>query len=178
VTARPSSTALARVYILNLVLCALKGFRRRRTLIKLNDPIFSDEAEAAAHIERSRWPTGEINCPHCGSLRIHRMGGKTQAGMFLCNACRSKFTVRTGTAMERSHVPLTKWLLATHFMAASREGMSASQLSRLLGVTYKTAWFLAHRLREAFVHTDDTPFSNDGSVVECDKNFIDRKAAW
>ena len=83
------------------------------------------------------------------------MGGKTQAGMFLCNGCREKFTVRTGTVMERSHVPLHKWLLATHLMAASKKGMSAKQMERMLGVTYKTAWFLCHRIREAMDEAND-----------------------
>ncbi|MEV4935709.1 IS1595 family transposase, partial [Sphingobium sp. LSP13-1-1.1] len=114
----------------------------------ITDPIFHDEAKALAHIEASRW-SGEPNCPHCGSPRVRRMEGKTQAGMFLCNDCRDKFTVRTGTVMERSHVPLHKWLLATHLMAASKKGMSAKQMERMLGVTYKTAWFLCHRIREA-----------------------------
>lgn len=114
----------------------------------ITDPIFHDEAKALAHIEASRWG-GEPSCPHCGSLRVRQMEGKTQAGMFLCNDCRDKFTVRTGTVMERSHVPLQKWLLATHLMAASKKGMSAKQMERMLGVTYKTAWFLCHRIREA-----------------------------
>lgn len=147
----------------------------------LADPIFHDEAKAEAHIERSRWGD-EPYCPHCGSTRVRRMGGKTQAGMFLCNDCRDKFTVRTGTLMERSHVPLSKWLLATHLMAASKKGMSAKQMERMLGVSYKTAWFLCHRIREAMVSTDDTPFGNEGGVVEVDETFIgkepgvDRKA--
>lgn len=114
----------------------------------ITNPIFHDEAKALAHLETSRW-NGEPNCPHCGSTRVHRMGGKTQAGMFLCNDCRDKFTVRTGSVMERSHVPLHKWLLATHIMAASKKGMSASQMARMIGVTYKTAWFLCHRMSEA-----------------------------
>ena len=117
--------------------------------VNICNPIFHDEAKATAHIEQSRWPDGEPVCPLCESTNITRMGGKTQAGMFLCNGCRGKFSVRTGTVMERSHVPLHKWLLATHLLAASKKGMSALQLSRMLGVTYKTAWFLAHRIREA-----------------------------
>jgi transposase-like protein len=75
------------------------------------------------------------------------MGGKTQAGMFLCNDCRDKFTVRTKSVFERSHIPLHKWLLATHLMAASKKGVSAHQLHRMLGITYKSAWFMAHRIR-------------------------------
>jgi transposase-like protein len=114
----------------------------------LDNPIFTDEAKATAHIEADRWPNG-ANCPHCGSLNVHKMAGKTQAGMFLCNYCREKFTVRTGAIFERSHIPLRKWLLAIHLMAASKKGMSALQLSRMLGLPYKTAWFLCHRIRES-----------------------------
>lgn len=116
--------------------------------MNITNPIFHDEAKAAAHIEATRW-NGQPACPHCGSLAVHKMGGKTQAGMFLCNDCRDKFTVRTGTVMQRSHVPLHKWLLATHIMAGSKKGMSAAQMARMIGVTYKTAWFLCHRIREA-----------------------------
>jgi transposase-like protein len=93
--------------------------------VNITAPIFHDEAKALAHLESDRWPDGEPVCPFCESTGVTRMGGKTQAGMFLCNVCRQKFTVRTGTVMERSHVPLHKWLLATHLMAASKKGMSA-----------------------------------------------------
>lgn len=116
--------------------------------IDLADPIFHDEARAVAFVEATRWPEG-VTCPHCASDRVRRMGGKTQAGMFLCNACRRKFTCRTWTVMERSHVPLRKWLLAAHLLAASGKGLSAREMERTLGVTYKTAWFLRHRIREA-----------------------------
>src|SRR5579863_4134728 len=114
----------------------------------LTNPIFTDEAKAIAHMEADRWPDGAY-CPHCGSDNVTKMGGKTQAGMFMCNGCREKFTVRTGTIFERSHIPLHKWLLATHLMAASKKGISAHQLHRMLGITYKSAWFMAHRIREA-----------------------------
>jgi len=145
--------------------------------MNITDKIFHDEAEAAAHIERSRWPNGEIDCPLCGGLRIRRMGGKTQAGMFLCNDCRGKFTLRTGSVMERSHVPLHKWLLATHLMAASKKGMSAKQMERMLGVTYKTAWFLCHRIREAMDGADTGgPLGGAGAVVEADETFVGGKA--
>src|SRR5919112_871446 len=137
----------------------------------ITHPIFHDQAMAQAHIEASRWG-GEPNCPFCGSTRIRRMGGKTQPGMFLCNECRQKFTVRTGTVMERSHVPLHKWLLATHLMAASKKGMSAKQMERMLGVTYKTAWFLCHRIREAMAPTVQTPpLGGAGKFVEVDEMF-------
>ena len=114
----------------------------------LTNPIFKTEAAAVAHLEASRWPQG-VNCPLCGSLKAKKMGGQTQAGMFLCGDCRGKFTVRTGTVFERSHIPLHKWLLATHLMASSKKGISAHQLHRMLGITYKSAWFMAHRIREA-----------------------------
>jgi hypothetical protein len=103
------------------------------------------------------------------------MGGKTQAGYWLCRDCRDKFTVRTGTVMERSHVPLHKWLLATHLMAASKKGMSAKQIERMLGVTYKTAWFLMHRIREA-MKDDGSPLGGEGKTVEADETFVGGKA--
>jgi transposase-like protein len=114
----------------------------------LTNPVFTNEEAAVAHLEASRWPDGAF-CPHCGSFNVHRMKGKTQAGMFLCNDCRDKFTARVGSVMERSHVPVHKWLLAIHLLTSSKKGMSAHQLHRMLGVTYKTAWFMAHRIREA-----------------------------
>jgi len=142
----------------------------------ITDPIFHNEEAAQAHIERSRW-NGEPNCPHCGSLKVRRMEGKTQAGMFLCNDCRDKFTVRTGSVMERSHVPLHKWLLATHLMAASKKGMSAKQMERMLGVTYKTAWFLCHRIREAMDGAAPSgPFGGPGVIVEADETYVGGKA--
>ena len=105
------------------------------------------------------------------------MGGKTQAGMFLCNDCRDKFTVRTGTVMERCHVPLHKWLLATHLMAASKKGMSAKQMERMLGVTYKTAWFLCHRIREAMDGAArNGPLGGPDDVVEADETYVGGKA--
>jgi transposase-like protein len=142
--------------------------------MNITDPIFHDEAKAEAHIFQSRWPDGEPVCPFCESTGVTRMGGKTQAGMFLCNSCRQKFTVRTGTVMERSHVPLHKWLLATHLMAASKKGMSAKQIERMLGVTYKTAWFLMHRIREAMdeANSPNEPLGGPGKVIESDEAFV------
>jgi transposase-like protein len=145
--------------------------------VNITDPIFHDEAKALAHLERDRWPGGEVSCPFCGSLRVRRMGGKTQAGMFLCNDCRDKFTVRTGSVMERSHVPLHKWLLATHLMAASKKGISAHQMHRMLEVTYKTAWFLCHRIREAMAPGPNTaPIGGSGAIVEVDETYVGGKA--
>jgi transposase-like protein len=141
----------------------------------LANPIFTDEAKATEHMEANRWPDG-ANCPHCGSLNVHKMAGKTQAGMFLCNDCRDKFTVRTGAIFERSHIPLHKWLLATHLMAASKKGMSALQISRMLGLPYKSAWFLCHRIRETMKPTGAAPIGGTNKVVESDETFIGGKA--
>ena len=136
----------------------------------LTNPIFTDEAAAVAHLEADRWANGVI-CPLCGSERPKKMGGQTQAGMFLCGDCRGKFTVRTGTIFERSHIPLHKWLLATHLMASRKKGISAHQLHRMLGITYKSAWFMAHRIREAMAPADGGQVSmgGDGRIVEADE---------
>lgn len=136
----------------------------------LNAPEFTDEAAAIAHVEASRWSDG-VSCPHCGSTNVHRMEGKTQAGYFLCNDCRDKFTCRTGTVMERSHLPIHKWLLAIHLMNSSKKGMSAHQLHRMLGITYKTAWFLAHRIREAMTERNTEPMGGKGKVVQADETY-------
>ncbi len=144
--------------------------------VNITDPIFHNEEAAQAHCEASRWG-GEPSCPHCGSLRVARLKGKTQTVYFLCNDCRDKFTVRTGSIMERSHVPLHKWLLAFHLMAASKKGMSAKQIERMLGVTYKTAWFLCHRIREAMDGADTGgPLGGPNAVVEADETYIGGKA--
>lgn len=139
----------------------------------LTNPIFTNEAAAVAHMEADRWPT-EVICPLCGSDTPKKMGGQTQAGMFLCGDCRGKFTVRTGTVFERSHIPLHKWLLATHLMASSKKGISAHQLHRMLGITYKSAWFMAHRIREAMAPAKGTiePMGGPGKIVEADDTEI------
>lgn len=142
-------------------------------MTNLNSPMFTDEAKAIEHMEASRWPDG-ANCPHCGSVEVTKMGGQTQAGMFQCNGCRDKFTVRTGTVFERSHIPLHKWLLAMHLMAASKKGISAHQLHRLLGITYKSAWFMSHRIREAMTPSASGPLGGSGKTVEADETFLTR----
>lgn len=140
--------------------------------IDLTNPIFHDEAKAEAHIEASRWPHG-VFCPHCGSTNVHRMGGKTQAGMFLCNDCRDKFTCRTGSVFERSHIPLHKWMFAMHLMAASKKGVSALQLQRMLALgSYRTAWFMCHRIREAMKPAKVGPIGGEGRIVEADETYI------
>ncbi|MCH7540339.1 MAG: IS1595 family transposase [Proteobacteria bacterium] len=141
----------------------------------LTNPIYHDEDKARKHLEASRWPNGPY-CPHCGTTNVHRMAGKTQSGMFLCRECRSKFTVRVGTIFERSHIPLRKWLLGFRLMAASKKGMSAHQLHRSLGITYKSAWFMAHRIREAMTNPNASPIGGENKVVEVDETFIGGKA--
>jgi transposase-like protein len=141
----------------------------------LANPIFTDEAKATEHMEADRWPDG-VYCPHCGSFNVHKMAGKTQAGMFLCNDCRDKFTVRTGAIFERSHIPLRKWLLATYLMAASKKGMSALQLSRMLGLSYESTWFMCHRIRESMKPVGAAPIGGENKVVEADESFIGGKA--
>jgi transposase-like protein len=133
-------------------------------------PQFTNEEAAIAHLEASRWPDA-VYCPMCGSAEVHRMGGKTQAGYFLCNDCREKFTCRTGTVLERSHIPVHKWLLAIHLMSASKKGMSAHQLHRMLGITYKSAWFLAQRIREAMADKTPTPLGGQGKSVQADETY-------
>jgi transposase-like protein len=145
------------------------------TDIDLTNPIFHDEAKATAHMEADRWPDG-ASCPHCGSVSVHKMAGKTQAGMFLCNDCRDKFTVRTGTVFERSHIPLHKWLMALHIMGASKKSVSALQLQRMLGLgSYRTAWFMCHRCREAMKPAKPEPLGGENKVVEADETFIGGK---
>jgi transposase-like protein len=137
----------------------------------LTAPEFNNEDAAVAHLEASRWP-GEVSCPHCGSLNVHRMAGKTQAGYFLCNDCRDKFTCRTGTVMERSHIPVHKWLLAIHLLSSAKNGMSAHELHRSLGITYKSAWFLAHRIRAAMDTGKAAPMGGEGGQVQADETMF------
>ena len=120
----------------------------------LSSPIFTNEKAARQYLEKIRWPDGAY-CPHCGeSKKIKRLKGKShRPGLYQCNACRGAFTVTVGTVYERSKVPLNKWLLATYLLCASKKGMSAHQLHRMIDVTYKTAWFMFHRIREAMMET-------------------------
>jgi transposase-like protein len=136
----------------------------------ISAPQFTKETAAIAHLEASRWPDG-VNCPHCGSTNVHRMGGETQAGYFLCNDCRDKFTARTGTVMERSHIPVHKWLLAIHLLNSSKKGMSAHQMHRMLGITYKSAWFLCHHIREAMRNDKPAGMGGVGHQVQSDETY-------
>jgi transposase-like protein len=117
---------------------------------QFNDPIFHDAAAARKHFESLRWPDGPI-CPHCSVLddATELKGKSTRPGVYKCKSCEKPFSATVGTVFERSHVPLHKWLYANHLMCSSKKGISAHQLHRTLGVTYKTAWFMAHRIREA-----------------------------
>ncbi len=112
------------------------------------EPRFTDDDAAREHLEALRWPRGPV-CPHCGGTRrnVRLQGASHRPGLLFCGDCRSQFTVTVGTAFERSKVPLHKWLLATHLMCSPDERMCAHRLHRTLGVTYKTAWHMAHRIR-------------------------------
>jgi transposase-like protein len=146
-------------------------------MTNLTDPIFHDEDKAREHLEAMRWPNGPW-CTHCGSENVKRLEGKSYTpGALYCRDCRKKFSVAVGTLFERSHIPLHKWVLAFHLMAASKKGMSAHQLHRMLDVTYKTAWFMAHRIREAMREPAGSgPLGGPNTVVEVDETFIGGKA--
>jgi transposase-like protein len=148
--------------------------------MNLTDPIFTDETKAREHFEATRWPDGPY-CPHCGETeRVYRLEGKShRAGLLYCNGCNGSFTVTTGTVMESSHVPLNKWALAFRLMCSSKKGVSAHQLHRTLSVTYKTAWFMAHRVREAMRPLDAAASGQLGGmnkVVEVDETYVGGKA--
>jgi transposase-like protein len=139
----------------------------------VTNPIFTDEAAARAHLEALRWPTGAF-CPHCGVTGedVSRLDdGKHRKGLHQCNACRQQFSVTVGTLFERSHLPLHKWLLAFHLMSASKKGISAHQLHRMLGITYKSAWFMAHRIREAMKQPKGGKLGGRGKAVEADETY-------
>ncbi|MBI2584620.1 MAG: IS1595 family transposase [Rhodospirillales bacterium] len=147
------------------------------TTVDVTNPIFTDPEKARAHFEAIRWPDGPY-CPSCGSFdRIAALGGKSMGpGWYHCKDCRRKFTAAVGTIYERSHIPMTKWLLATHLMCASKKGMSAHQLHRMIGLPYKTAWFMAHRIREGMrVLNPKGPLGGEGKTVEADETYIGGK---
>jgi transposase-like protein len=148
----------------------------------LTNPIFTDPDKAREHLEKLHWPDGPT-CRHCGnadSSRITKLGGNsTRPGVYKCNECEKPFSVTVGTAMERSKIPLNKWLLAMHLLMASKKGMSAHQIHRLLGITYQSAWFMCHRLREGMrdmSHTTTGGLGGANKVVEVDETFIGGKA--
>jgi transposase-like protein len=144
--------------------------------MNLTDPIYTDETKAREHFEATRWPNGPY-CPHCGETeRVYRLNGKShRPGLVHCNGCNEAFTVTVGTVMERSHVPLNKWALAFRLMCSSKKGVSAHQLHRTLAVTYKTAWFMAHRIREGMRDLNPAPMGGEGKAVEADETYIGGK---
>jgi transposase-like protein len=143
------------------------------SMFDLTNPIFFDADKAREHLEAINWPNGPV-CPHCGEAeKVHRLKGKShRPGLIQCNACLKNFTVTVGTVFERSKIALNKWLLATYLLASSKKGMSAHQLHRTLGVTYKTAWFMMHRIREAMTPANPEPLGGPGKVIESDEAFV------
>ena len=141
----------------------------------LSAPHFHSEEAAYAYIEARLWPNGPV-CPHCGGVeRIGKLAGKsTRVGTYKCYQCRKPFTVKIGTILESSHVALNIWLQAIYLTVGSKKGISSNQLHRTLGVTLKTAWFMAHRIREAMRGGDLAPFGSGGGIVEADETFIGR----
>ncbi len=139
---------------------------------------FHDEDAARKHLESIRWPNGPV-CPHCGaSGRVCRIesqskekGKGARPGLLFCGACRKQFSVTVDTVFEDSKIPLHKWMLATHLLCSSKKGISSHQLSRTLGVSYKTAWFMAHRLREA-MKVEYSEMLGVNNPVEADETFV------
>jgi transposase-like protein len=144
-------------------------------MTELTAPIFTDADAARVHLEAQVWPNGPT-CPHCGNAnqdRITALKGKShRPGLYQCSECTKQFTVTVGTVFERSKVPLNKWLLATYLLNSSKKGFSAHQLHRTLGVTYKTAWFMFHRIREAMRDGEFAPMGGAGGTVEIDETYL------
>jgi len=144
--------------------------------MSLNDKIYTDADAARKHLEKLLWPEGPV-CPHCGVINeATAMKGKTtRPGLYQCNACREPFTVTVGTVYESSKIPLNKWLLATFLLASSKKGISAHQLMRMMGLgSYRTAWFMAHRIRKAMAPLEgsEPPLGGKGKIVEADETYI------
>jgi len=145
-------------------------------MCNLNAPFFNDEEAARKYLEGQRWPNGPI-CPHCGcDSRIYPVKPdrkkKIRKGLYQCNDCNQQFTVTVGTVFERSHIPLHKWLAATYLMCSSKKGISAKQIERTLGVTYKTAWFMCHRIREAMRDGNPGKLGGNFKTVEADETYV------
>lgn len=144
--------------------------------LDITNKIYHDEDAARSHLEEQLWPNGPV-CPHCGSNEATALKGKAHRnGLYQCNACREQFSITVGTVFERSKIKLHKWVLAAHLMGSSKKGVSSKQIQRMLGVTYKTAWFMSMRLREAM--TDEVPaggLGGENKVVEADETFVGGK---
>lgn len=141
----------------------------------LKNPIFQDEAKAREWLEARVWPEGPV-CPHCGNAdqdKIKGLQGEAhRAGLYQCAECRQQFTVTVKTVFERSKIPLTKWLAALFLMTASKKGVSAHQVHRMLGISYKSTWFMMHRLREAMRTGGLAPLGGEGKTVEADETYF------
>jgi transposase-like protein len=142
----------------------------------LQNPIFTDNDKAREWLEARVWASGR-SCPHCGTVNHSTLlkGKAHRPGVYQCLDCRKQFTVTVGTVFERSKIPLSKWLAALFLMVASKKGVSAHQAHRMLGVSYKSTWFMMHRLREAMRQGGLAPMGGEGAVVEIDESFIGRK---
>jgi transposase-like protein len=145
---------------------------------ELQDPRFTDETAAREALEALVWPNGPV-CPHCGNADQARIAALTtksaRPGLRYCDECKGQFTATVGTIFERSKIPLTKWWLAMHLIGSSKKGISSHQLHRMLGVSYKSTWFMMHRIREAMRVGGLTPMGGNGEVVEIDETYIGRK---
>ena len=140
---------------------------------QFQNTIFVDENAAREALEQVRWPNGPV-CPHCGTIgpRIAKVEGTKRShrpGLYYCNECTGQFTVTVGTVFERSKIPLTKWWMAVYLLNSSKKGFSAHQLHRTLKVTYKTAWFMMHRIREAMRTGGLAPMGGSGKTIEIDE---------
>ena len=168
-------------------------------MTNLSNQIYHNEDAAREYIEKSRWPEG-CHCPLCGGTEniapvkmmnkaipakpatvkrsaIEAKPATEAKGWYHCGDCRRKFTVRTGTIYERSHIPLHKWVLATHLLCSSKKGISAHQLHRMLGVQYRSAWFMAHRIRESMLEVNPPPIGGKGESVQADETYFGTKDA-
>ena len=145
----------------------------------INQPHLQNEAEAYRWVEAKIWPNGPT-CPHCGGVdRISAMKGKsTRIGTYKCYQCRKPFTVKVGTIFESSHIPLRYWLQAIYLISSSKKGISANQLHRTLGITLKSAWFMAHRIRLAMKSNGLEPLGGAGKIVEADETFVGMKIGF
>ena len=143
---------------------------------KISQEIFHNEQKAIDYLEKQRWPNGPV-CPHCsGNEKIYDLKGeKCRPGLKKCGHCRKQFTVKVGTLFEKSRIPIHKWLQATYLLCASKKGMSTHQLHRILGITYKSAWFMTHRIREAMYDHVVPPMGGNGSIVEAGETFWGNK---
>jgi transposase-like protein len=147
---------------------------KQATKSPLENPIFKDAAKARAYLEKLLWADGRV-CGYCGAVD-ESTELPNRPGFYQCNACRKQFTVMVGTVFERSHIPLNKWLLASFLLCASKKGVSAHQMHRMLGITYKSAWFMMHRLREAMKPSGKPePMGGHGRVIEADETYLGKR---